>query len=476
MWVLYNNDGQVITSIPHGEVARQGSSITVYIAFEKEYFHNILGQQSLIYSCTEFINAILSKITAQAQFDDFEPVLVTPQLYKFKRIKDNESICSFEEGKTYVVYKFDGGSQYTVDYGDHNLNLTFDFVENEEIVDSKTFGTIPIFLEKTYGGTVQDNVIPTEKYQLLLAKVQQMLTTKLNIEDEKVLLLKTDFTTVHNFAQFCSQDSTEEERDRIYFAKVNGQRALGIASSSNEVTIIDSSGKIYVSDGEQYISLVLPKINSDNAQIRHINSYNIEVANVLTANASLTNLNGEPTSEKNATTKKYVDNLYAASQEYTREEIRKHTEEILGGVEASGDTLKELFDLIKDNKDIIKVLQEATTKTEFDKTKTVIVQVLSKNYDYTFSAAGIQSVVFTIPSDVKEGYLSGFSIKIGNQIPTITFANSSSFPILYTLNGTQRPFSKITFQPFQTLLGAVMCDGINVYVYLKEMKNSLFVR
>ena len=38
MWIYINDLGQVVTTIPHGEIIRQGSTFTINIAVDIEYF------------------------------------------------------------------------------------------------------------------------------------------------------------------------------------------------------------------------------------------------------------------------------------------------------------------------------------------------------------------------------------------------------------------------------------------------------
>ena len=125
--------------------------------------------------------------------------------------------------------------------------------------------------------------------------------------------------------------------------------------------------------------------------------------------------------------------------------------------------------------DVETALEETQVTFVEDGTTTSIVQVLQHNSDYSFKAVNISTVSISIPSTATQGFVSGFSIKIGEKVPTIAFANGTSYPMLFTLNGAQRKARQLAFKPMQTLTGAVMCDGINVYVYLKEMQQEVFL-
>ncbi|MBR6517459.1 MAG: hypothetical protein IKT40_11560 [Bacilli bacterium] len=486
MWVLMNDKGQVITSIPHGEIIRQGSSFSISVAFEKEYFYNILGRESVIYSSYKFLTAIEEKIHAQFTFEDFiVSDLVTPQLIKFKKVKPNESICSFEEGKTYVVYKFDGSSSHSEKEGEKSLVLKLNFMEevngNISIKEEKTLGAINLYIEKTYGQETPQDPYFEDRFTLMASKFQNLLSKKLDIKEEKVKLLEEEFDSIHSFSEYCCKESRKNNEDKIYFGKVDEDPTIAICSLNGYALVLGSNGLLAFANGDgNYYSLVMPNLTIENAQINKLNmgygSIDATGGKVLVA---------EPTESEHAASKYYVDVEIFNVKEFAKKEIADkiaiEINKILGGeLEESTNSLYELLalireneELIKNNKDIINQIQSSLTKFNNVSEGTIINQILEPNNDYIYTSKDVFSVKFTIPSTIEQGYMSAFSIKIGSEVPTITFNNVSPYRnMLFTLNGSQRKYSKIIFQPNQTLLGGIMFDGINIYVYLKEMKNE----
>lgn len=367
------------------------------------------------------------------------------------------------------------------------LKATIEVKEYNEdgLQSNKAYGIINIPIEDAVDDNPQVvSTITNEEYLALI----NLINSKLNISDEKVHLIEdTTMTNYDQFVAYCYSHSTTYNRNKIYFGVVSNEPTIGLIDTNDDVTIISSTG-------------VITKINRDgietNIKLNKVIIGNLKIENSFehsgdfkAKNAKFTDVSFEGNvdstkanfyvkniqtndSETKVANKGYVDSQFVTAQSYTNQQILKHTQEILGGVSESGDTLKELFDLIINNKEVLDVLKDAVTKTYEDKETTQIVQVLERAFDYSFSAEGIDSVSLSIPENVSQGYLSGFSIKIGEQKPAITFINGSSYPMLFTLNGMQRKQEQLFFKNKQTLVGGVMCDGINVYVYLKEIQQE----
>lgn len=367
------------------------------------------------------------------------------------------------------------------------LKATIEVKEYNEdgLQSNKAYGIVNIPIEDAVDDNPQVvSTITDEEYLALI----NLVNSKLNIVDEKVHLIEdTTMTNYDQFVAYCKSHSTTYTRSKIYLGIVSNEPTIGLIDTNDDVTIISSTG-------------VITKINRDgietNIKLNKVIIGDLKIENSFehsgdfkAKNAKFTDVSFEGNvdstksnfyvkniqtndSETKAANKGYVDSQFVTAQSYTNQQILKHTQEILGGVSEAGDTLKELFDLIINNKEVLDVLKDAVTKTYEDKETTQIVQVLERAFDYSFSAENIGSVSLSIPQDVSQGYLSGFSIKIGEQKPTITFINGSSYPMLFTLNGMQRKQEQLFFKNKQTLVGGVMCDGINVYVYLKEIQQE----
>ena len=531
MWVLYNRDGQVVTSIPHGEIIRQGSSASVYIAFEKDYFHSILGEKSIIYSTEKFIEEVKKSVNVGIKYNqstiEYNP---EPALMQFRKLKDNESTLLLENGKTYLVYKVNLGVESTRYSGEHKLHVEFNFLnkDNKEIIDKvETLGSINIYVEPTYGYNENQDTVEKETAQLILAKLQQMLSNKLSTVDEKVWLLEdTNATGYADFARLCRLERDYLNVDKIFVGLINNTFAIGVVNENSDVTIVASNGVItkVKNDGKKDTITIDNsfKINGKlevdgdtniNGEVSidgdttidgglettggfsttHIAANRIAVDKTLNATgASVIVDTQENANDKQATNKGYVNRKVIETAETLEKDLKEQINQVketlterinevfnqLTGGELSEDlnSIFELVEFILSNKEEIeeleKTLDEAITKTKYDDTLEMINQVLEINHDYTFNSNNVKKLSFSIPTTVKQGYMSGFSVKIGEIVPQFNFLNGSKYPMLFTLNGSQRPLNKISLIANQTLLGGVMCDGINVYVYLKEMQNG----
>ena len=388
--------------------------------------------------------------------------------------------------ETYKGYSFKVQTDwYTAIAGTLKATIEVKEYNDDGLQSNKAYGIINIPIEEAVDDNPQVvSTITDEEYLALI----NLINSKLNIVDEKVHLIEdTTMTNYDQFVAYCYSHSTTYNRNKIYFGVVSNEPTIGLIDTNDDVTIISSTG-------------VITKINRDgietNIKLNKVIIGNLKIENSFehsgdfkAKNAKFTDVSFEGNvdstkanfyvknlqandSETKVANKGYVDSQFVSAQSYTNQQILRHTQEILGGVSEAGDTLKELFDLIINNKEVLNVLKDAVTKTYEDKETTQIVQVLERAFDYSFSAEGIDSVSLSIPENVSQGYLSGFSIKIGEQKPTITFINGSSYPMLFTLNGMQRKQEQLFFKNKQTLVGGVMCDGINVYVYLKEIQQE----
>ena len=368
------------------------------------------------------------------------------------------------------------------------LKATIEVKEYNEngLQSNKAYGIVNIPIEEAVDDNPQVvSTITNEEYLALI----NLVNSKLNVVDEKVHLIEdTTMTNYNQFVAYCYSHSTTYTRSKIYLGVVSNEPTIGLIDTNDDVTIISSTGvitKINRDGIETNIKLnkvIIGDLKIENS-FEHSGDFKVENAKFTKnvsfegnvdstkANFYVKNLQAND-SETKVANKGYVDSQFVTAQSYTNQQILNHTQEILGGVSEAGDTLKELFDLIINNKEVLDVLKDAVTKTYEDKATTQIVQVLERAFDYSFSAEGIDSVSLSIPENISQGYLSGFSIKIGEQKPTITFINGSSYPMLFTLNGMQRRQEQLFFKNKQTLVGGVMCDGINVYVYLKEIQQE----
>lgn len=188
MWVYFNDNGQVITSIPHGENIKQGGSFNVYVAFNKSYFQNLIGKESILYTSEELINWINANIGATFTFEDYADQYPFAELKKFEKIKDNESVCMLKDGENYVVFHYKGLPNETELYGDFTLVFRLANVTRETNSSNKNWeevrssviehevyiqGPINVYIEATYGYKPISTNVSKEQIDILLDVIKE---------------------------------------------------------------------------------------------------------------------------------------------------------------------------------------------------------------------------------------------------------------------------------------------------------------
>ena len=251
MWVLINELGQVITSIPHGEIARQGGNFHVYVAFEKNYFKKFVGAALPLYSIANLCKWLEENVEATFSFKGIDRYCEAPERLYFEKLKDNENICSFKEKEFYVGYVFRGTTTDSEDYGYFNLNLRISKIETnaQDVVISQTTaiaGPIQVYVEETYGNAPIVTNITKDQVDLLLNYINSRKSLVYEIEDEL-------FNTPHELALYCMNDLEPKNRKKIIYASINGEKAICTLSVlQNKFLIITTGGQVLVSDGENY--------------------------------------------------------------------------------------------------------------------------------------------------------------------------------------------------------------------------------
>lgn len=188
MWVYFNDNGQVITSIPHGENIKQGGSFNVYVAFNKSYFQNLIGKESILYTSEELINWINANIGATFTFGDYADQYPFAELKKFEKIRENESVCMLKDGESYVVFHYKGLPNETELYGDFTLVFRLANVTRETNSSNKNWeevrssviehevyiqGPINVYIEATYGYKPISTNVSKEQIDILLDVIKE---------------------------------------------------------------------------------------------------------------------------------------------------------------------------------------------------------------------------------------------------------------------------------------------------------------
>ena len=330
MWVLINNEGQIVTSIPHGEIIRQGSSFSVYVAFERNYFDKIIEDKTgsiehLAWTIEELRQWLDDYVGVQVKFKDTPIQILSPNFMTFHKIKDNESICSFKDNKDYIVYKYFGDSSYTEDFGSYPMIIRMSTVDRkdengdwDQVDEHRVYvdGIINIYIEPTYGYTPKIAEVTYEQIDYLIDFLNNKLNSKININDEKVVKLESTYTDLIGFANDCLNKKNEKGLERIFIGLVEqigeDYLTMGIVGADNSVLIMSASG-------------VIGKVKDDD--IEFVETPRLNVDKLLTGNVDL-----KQNAIFNATkgvvlVPKPIDKEQVANKEYVDEEVKKVKQE-----------------------------------------------------------------------------------------------------------------------------------------------------
>lgn len=248
MWVYINDIGQVVTSIPHGQIVRQGSTFEVYVAFNVNYFKNqsnfgkFFGDDFCLYSIERLSNWINSNLISTFSFDNMNDVYIQSQKVYFEKIKENENTCLLKDKKWYLVFKYIGTTEASKNYGTFNLNLRLS-KPNDNIV--KVIGPIPIYIEKTYGDIQQNVNVTREQIDELLDYVKNKSDISFKVDLE--------FNSYHEFANYCLNELADKIKENFILGIVKQDRVFALVNkNNNKVIMLSSDGNLLCSDGANY--------------------------------------------------------------------------------------------------------------------------------------------------------------------------------------------------------------------------------
>lgn len=193
MYIYFNKEGVLTTQINHGEVARQGGTLRLYIAFDKDF---------------DLSNKILDirfKKPSENYFSNINyfPDSQVPQFKVFEKVKNNEITYDLIEGQTYQVYTWTADSTVgiTDEYG--NVSIVVRLFEdtdgnNQTIEKILMQGTFQLYVEKTYGNAKPQNTINQTEYNYLVNIVGNVDKRVGNLELHEIKNLSEldNFTTV----------------------------------------------------------------------------------------------------------------------------------------------------------------------------------------------------------------------------------------------------------------------------------------
>lgn len=156
MYVLFNEQGQLITKIPHGDAIRQNSTYHIYVCFEKGQFNP--NEKFLTIKIKKNNNTIGNEVFVNDYYYD-----------NFKKL-ENELIFGFEDGKEYLIYDFFVNFQTYPEAVNNYGNLEASIIlYNKETKDIYAKGIITYYVEKTMD--YNNKYISPSQYQYLLQQI-----------------------------------------------------------------------------------------------------------------------------------------------------------------------------------------------------------------------------------------------------------------------------------------------------------------
>lgn len=144
MYLYFDKSGKISTVIPHGEPARQGSLLRLYVCFDYDFFSG----KGINREDTTVI--VKLKMPGQDMGAENRPI-IEPTLTRFEKNIFSEVTYNLVPGKRYWTYKFEISPENSTQYPGKLLVSTSLLEKNSgsELYQAST----EIFVEKTFGKT-----------------------------------------------------------------------------------------------------------------------------------------------------------------------------------------------------------------------------------------------------------------------------------------------------------------------------------
>lgn len=215
MYLYFNKLGTLTTSIPHGEIPRQGSTLNLYVCLDSDFFKTEEQRKKSVVN--------IDLILPNDEIGTRKWVTVEDaQLLPFRKKTNNEAIGDFVDGGYYWTYHFKFDAQGSTIYAGKlnaavsireiesgNFDESLDLEEIEEI-EVKYFGVVDIIVEKTFGkASFNDNI--SQSHYSNISKQINALVSRLNnfIEDASLVVANPDL------------NGDEERLESISIDKIN---------------------------------------------------------------------------------------------------------------------------------------------------------------------------------------------------------------------------------------------------------------
>ena len=184
MYLYFNKLGILTTSIPHGEIPRQGSTLNIYVCLDSDFFETEEKKQKSVVN--------IDLILPNDEIGTRKMVTVEhAQLLPFKAKTSDEALGDFIDGAAYLTYHFKFSPKESTIYagkvvatvsireiesGDFNEPINLESIEEIEV---KYFGAVDVIIEKTLGCASFNDNISQSHYSNLLKQINA-LSTRLN--------------------------------------------------------------------------------------------------------------------------------------------------------------------------------------------------------------------------------------------------------------------------------------------------------
>ena len=205
MFLYFNHQGELTTSIPHGEIPRQGNPLSVYVAVDKAFFKNKNPNTPLGW-------ALKVAVVSETEMAESFPMTYLG-LEIFKKKNGSEITYDLVENTPYHMYYQKIPAEYsTAEFGDKRLIVSFyrkqllnDGTFSDSVVEYYNNEACDLHIEKTYGNASVPITISKNQYKIIQEKLNNLTVSK---QDKNLF----NGTTVKNlskaFDYFCSGNST----------------------------------------------------------------------------------------------------------------------------------------------------------------------------------------------------------------------------------------------------------------------------
>lgn len=168
--------------------------------------------------------------------------------------------------------------------------------------------------------------------------------------------------------------------------------------------------------------------------------------------------------------KEQTDKIHAIS-DANIEALNTKINDITDGAPEKFDTFKEIAEQIdkfnQEHKDINSLINSVETKCkEIDSSD--VNYTMSSNTDVTATSKNVNSIVLSIPANIKHGFYSTFNFMIGTTIPKFTLLNNTNYELHYFKDGIAVDRLEFNDNSFARIF--VDCDGAYIYVMVQELQ------